>query len=135
MHLEFANDSDVEYLRVNDKEISSELIVSKIRDHEIYIVRDQGVNIGWIRFGYFWDNIPFMNLIWIEATFRRKGFGKKAVEEWESNMKARGFGTVMTSTQADENAQIFYRKLGYRDRGCLVLDSQPLEIIFVKHLH
>ena len=34
---------------------------------------------------------------------------------------------IMTSTQVDEQAQHFYRKLGYRDRGSLFLDHTPLE--------
>ena len=33
----------------------------------------------------------------------------------------------MTSTQADEQAQHFYRKPGYVDRGFLVLDGTPFE--------
>lgn len=49
-------------------------------------------------------------------------------------MKQKGFKTVMTSTQSDEDAQHFYRKLGYRDVGCLLLDTQPLEIILIKAL-
>lgn len=40
----------------------------------------------------------------------------------------------MTSTQADEGSQHFYRKLGYKDAGCLILDTQPSEIFFVKQL-
>lgn len=40
----------------------------------------------------------------------------------------------MTSTLSNENAQHFYRKLGYRDSGGLLLPNEPLEIIFVKNL-
>jgi len=34
----------------------------------------------------------------------------------------------------NEQAQHFYRKLGYRDAGSLLLDEEPLEIIFVKDI-
>ena len=51
-------------------------------------------------------------------------------------MRAQGFHAVMTSTRADETAQHFYRKLGYRDCGGLLLDAiesgQPLELFFAK---
>ena len=53
---------------------------------------------------------------------------------WESEMRSLGFCSMMTSTRADENAQFFYRKLGYKDAGCLFLDSQPTEIFFIKNL-
>ncbi|WP_312107147.1 hypothetical protein [Lachnoclostridium sp.] len=45
---------------------------------------------------------------------------------------------IMTSTQVDESSQHFYRKLGYKDCGCLVLDipgfEQPLEMFMAKAL-
>ncbi|MNE73052.1 Acetyltransferase (GNAT) family protein [compost metagenome] len=87
-----------------------------------------------MRYGYFWDNIPFMNLIWLDEPFRGKGAGAEVVHFWEEQMKQKGFNMVMTSTQADEGAQHFYRKLGYKDAGCLILDSQPLEILLTKKL-
>lgn len=40
----------------------------------------------------------------------------------------------MTSTLSNENAQHFYRKLLYRDSGSLLLENEPLEIIFTKKL-
>lgn len=47
-----------------------------------------------------------------------------------------GYKLIMISTSADKNAQHFYRKLGYKDAGCLVADiapfEQPLEIFMVK---
>jgi GNAT superfamily N-acetyltransferase len=131
----FATDSDYEYIRHQDRHISESLILSKIKGNEIYIVRDQdGNNIGWMRYGYFWDNTPFMNLIWLDEPYRDKGIGKQVVLFWEEQMKEKGFNLIMTSTQADEGSQHFYRKLGYKDAGCLILDTQPSEIFFVKQL-
>jgi hypothetical protein len=44
----------------------------------------------------------------------------------------------MTSTQIDEEAQHFYRKLGYKERGGLFLDGtpfqQPQEVFMIKIL-
>ena len=57
---------------------------------------------------------------------------------WEREMAALGHDMVMTSTQSDETAQHFYRKLGYRDSGGFTTDipghEQPLELIFIKGL-
>ena len=57
---------------------------------------------------------------------------------WEDEMRRQNHGMVMTSTQSDETAQHFYRKLGYRDAGCLLLDlpgyAQPTELFFAKPL-
>ncbi|WP_278281130.1 hypothetical protein [Clostridium sp. N3C] len=40
----------------------------------------------------------------------------------------------MTSTMSNEEAQHFYRKFDYKDAGSLLLDNEPLEIIFTKVL-
>lgn len=135
MKIDFATDLDFEYIRNQDRHLSESLILSKIKGNEIYIIRDQDdQNIGWMRYGYFWDNTPFMNLIWLDEPYRNKGIGKQIVLFWEEQMKEKGFNLIMTSTQADEQSQHFYRKLGYKDAGSLILDSQPLEIFFTKQL-
>ncbi|QQZ58642.1 GNAT family N-acetyltransferase [Paenibacillus sonchi] len=135
MKIVFATDSDYEYIRKRDHHISESLILSKIKENEIYILRSQDEsNIGWMRYGYFWDNTPFMNMIWVDEQYRDKGAGKQVVFFWEEQMKQKGFNLIMTSTQSDEGAQHFYRKLGYKDAGCLILDTQPLEILLAKNL-
>ena len=39
-----------------------------------------------------------------------------------------------SSSLSDEQAQHLYRKLGYKDAGCLLLEGEALEIIFTKTL-
>jgi GNAT superfamily N-acetyltransferase len=136
LKIDFAIESDYEYIRRRDHHISESLILTKIKGNEIYLLRNQNEsNIGWMRYGFFWDNTPFMNMIWVDEEYRGSGAGKQVVLFWEDQMKQRGYKSVMTSTQADEGAQHFYRKLGYKDAGCLILDSQPLEIILYKKLN
>ena len=49
-------------------------------------------------------------------------------------MRGPGYDRAMTSTPSDKDAQNFYRKLGYEERGCLLLPSEPLEILLLKPL-
>ena len=53
-------------------------------------------------------------------------------------MRAEGFEMVMTSTQVDENAQHFYRKIGYKDCGGFLVAvpgcRQPMELMMIKAL-
>lgn len=135
MRIIAATDSHYEYIREHDKHILESLILPKIKGNEIYILENEEANnVGWMRHSYFWDNTPFMNMISIDETYRSKGFGKKAVLFWEDEMKKLGFNLVMTSSLANEGAQHFYRKLGYRDSGSLLLEDEPLEIIFTKNI-
>jgi len=64
-----------------------------------------------------------------------KEFGTQAMKHWENEMQSLGYDLVMTSTQANEQAQHFYRKLGYNDSGCLLLHNDPAEIFFVKNFN
>jgi ribosomal protein S18 acetylase RimI-like enzyme len=135
MKIDYACGADIQYILANDKHISKELIKAKVEAKEIIIAKEHCSNIlGWLRFNYFWDNTPFMNMICVDANCRHKGIGKQLVEFWEIEMKSKGYEVVMTSTLSNELAQHFYRKLGYKDAGSLLLENEPLEIIFSKKL-
>lgn len=75
-----------------------------------------------------------MNMLYLFDDYRGKGFGRQLAACRENEMKERGYKTVVTSSQSDEQEQHFYRKLGYIDRGSLLLPDEPLEIIFTKEL-
>lgn len=135
MNIDYANELDFQYISDNDKHLPKHLILTKIKQKEIIIAQDADrKNIGWLRYGYFWDNIPFMNMLFIDESNRNSGVGKQLNKFWESEMKSKGFSLVMTSTLSNEQAQHFYRKLGYKDSGSLLLENEPLEIIFTKKL-
>ncbi|MGM0882903.1 MAG: GNAT family N-acetyltransferase [Bacillota bacterium] len=135
MKVDFAAESDYDYIVERDHHILESLIMTKIKQNEIYIMRNQQhMNIGWMRYGYFWDNTPFMNMIWVDEEYRGNGVGKQVVLFWENHMKQKGCKMVMTSTLANEAAQHFYRNLGYKDVGCLLLENEPLEIILIKSI-
>jgi len=135
MKIRYAEDSDYSWLEEHDKHVSAEILKTKIATREIYVVEEGGEIIGWLRYSLFWDSIPFMNLIFFPEEHRRKGFGKKLVHHWEKDMKEKGYQNVMTSTQSDEEAQHFYRKMGYTEIGGFKLSGEPLEIIFYRNLN
>lgn len=135
MRIIYATESDYDYIKKHDHHLLESLIAQKIRQKEIYLfTTDDRVIVGWMRYGYFWDNTPFLNMIWIDEPYRSKGLGRKAVGFWEEEMQQKGFKVVMTSTLSNEEAQHFYRNAGYRDAGCLLLEQEPLEIFFTKNL-
>jgi len=134
MKIAFANGKHFRYISENDKHISKIMIQTKIVRNEILIASEKKIFIGFLRFGYFWDNIPFLNILYLDKAYRRKGIGRQFVSFWENQMREMGYKNVMTSSLSDESAQYFYRKLGYKDSGSLLLENEPLEIFFTKHL-
>lgn len=135
MKIEYASELDFQFILDNDRHVSKQLIKNKLKEKEIIIAKDQDNKIiGWLRYSYFWDNTPFMNMLYLNENNRNKGIGKNLVRFWEAEMKSKGYELVMTSTLSNEQAQHFYRKLGYKDSGSLLLDGEPLEIIFTKNI-
>ncbi|MBO4418599.1 MAG: GNAT family N-acetyltransferase [Oscillospiraceae bacterium] len=134
MEIRYAKADELEMIAEYDDHLSKEELKNAIAMKRIILLFIDGEYEGWLRFNLFWDNIPFMNMLFISEEQRGKGYGRKLVEFWEHEMEKQGYEFVMTSTQSDEEAQFFYRKLGYTDRGALVLPDEPLEIIFYKNL-
>ena len=134
MKIRHAETSDFPWLKEHDKYISNDLLKTKITLKEIYVVQENNELIGWLRYNLFWDNIPFMNMIYFLDDYRGKGNGKKLVHYWENEMKNNGYKNVLTSTQSNEEAQHFYRKLGYTEIGGFKYLSEPYEIMFHKQI-
>lgn len=133
--IRYAEQRDKSFLLENDQHLLDSKSEEKIAMNEIILALDENNQpLGWLRFNYFWDEIPFMNMLMVVSQYRGKGLGHKIVTFWEEAMRNRGHNLVMTSTLSNENAQHFYRKLGYKDSGSLLLEQEPLEIIFTKKL-
>ncbi len=121
-----------------DRHISESEFFRKVRDRMAYVLLRDGRPAGVLRYALFWDSIPFCTLLYVREEERRRGCGRRLMARWERDMKDRGYGLALTSTQSDEDAQHFYRALGYRDCGGLILPfpgyEQPLELIMGKAL-
>ena len=92
-----------------------------------YIMWEGSTPVGLMFYCVLWGNLPFLNLIFVKEEHRGKGYATQAMALWEQDMKKQGYKMVLTSTQVDETAQHFYRKLGYADCGGLILHNTPLE--------
>src|SRR5215510_12942563 len=134
MNIRFAENEDFFWLKNHDKHISEKILEKKIQNKEIYVVEENGKIIGFLRYNLFWDEIPFMNMIYFHEEYQKKGFGTKLVKYWENDMNKNGFKYLMTSTQSNEEGQYFYRKLGYTEIGGFKYMDYPFEIMFHKQL-
>ena len=134
----------IRYAQLNDRtewfrldgHLPEAVFEEKIRNKQGYILTEDDKMIGLLRYNLFWDNTPFCTMLFVDSDHRKKGYGKLLMEHWEQDMKSQGYGMLMTSTQVDEDAQHFYRKLGYKDCGGFVVDvpgyEQPMEMIMIK---
>ncbi len=134
MNIRFARNEDLDILSKLETHIDYEMIKRKIENNEIIIISIDDKIVGWLRYNLFWDEYPFINMIFFLDEYRGQGLGKKLLIFWEEEMKKRNFSILFTSTQSDENAQHFFRKIGYKDAGGFLIKDDPFELIMIKYL-
>jgi ribosomal protein S18 acetylase RimI-like enzyme len=134
VRVRYASQDDLELLLQHDRHVDRTVMRDKIDRHEVLVVQAGPDFAGWLRFGLFWDNTPFMNMLYLLPQYRGQGIGRFMVQFWHEQMKAQGYGTVLTSTQQNETAQHFYVALGYQAIGGFNLGHETFEILFARTL-
>jgi len=136
LSIRYVQKEDKDFWYRLDRHLPESEFYNKVSGQMGYVLLDEDTPIGLLRYNLFWDNTPFCTMLFIHRNHQGKGHGKMLMEHWEVDMKAQGYGMLLTSTQVDEEAQHFYRKLGYKDCGGLVIDvpgyEQPMEMFMVK---
>ena len=138
IEIKYVEDSDKEFWYSLDKHLPEIEFNKKVRDKQGYVLFNDGIAVGVLRYNLFWDNTPFCTMLFVDWSQQKNGYGRALMQFWEEDMKKQGYGMVMTSTQVDEEAQHFYRKLGYKDCGGFTVDipgfEQPMEMFMSKGL-
>ena len=131
-------DEDMDFVMRIDTHVDASGFRSRVEGKSGFVLWENGQPVGLMHHCVLWDKLPFLNLLCVLEGERGRGLGTIAMESWEAEMKKRGYIMVLLSTQADETAQHFYRKLGYVDCGCLLFQNtpydQPTELFFRKVL-
>lgn len=138
IQIRYVETEDKEFWYGLDNHLPEHEFEKKVRDKQGYVLLNNDVRVGLLRYNLFWDNTPFCTMLFVDWSKQKKGFGRELMKFWEEDMKMQGYGMVMTSTQVDEDAQHFYRKLGYKDCGGFTVDipgyEQPMEMFMSKSL-
>lgn len=147
MITEPARSKDKAKIMTVDRHIQPKLLDECICNGQIYVLKDDSIKnggqnhrmkdpvVGVLRYSLFWQAIPFLDLLYLDESYRGKGFGTRMMNLWENDMRSSGYKYVMTSTQVDETAWKFYEKLGYRKAGAFLPPEQEAdELIYLKEL-
>ncbi len=134
MTIRYADSGDFPLLHSHDRHICAEELRNSIEAKRVLVMLCGDQFAGWLRYNLFWDNLPFLNMLYFFEEYRGMDFGGQLVEYWEQEMLKAGYREVLTSTLSNEQGQFFFRKIGYIDCGALLLPSEPLELILRKEL-
>ena len=86
---------EIRYVKLEDKDFWYRLdkhlpeveFEKKVRDKKGYVLLEEGKPVALLRYNLFWDNTPFCTMLFVDWNFQKKGYGKKLMEYWESEMK------------------------------------------------
>lgn len=135
MIIKRARINDINKIKEYDAHIDSINLVECIKNQLVYVLKDKTRIVGVLRYNFFWQTIPFLDLIFIDISYQNKGYGKYMMDYWEKLMKDMGFKSVMLSTQEDETAKFFYEKIGYKRIGKFLPPNQDAyELMYSKVL-
>jgi N-acetylglutamate synthase-like GNAT family acetyltransferase len=126
--------SDLPCLGTLDRHLAGDALAELVAAGRVLVAEMDGVVVGCLRWGLFWDEVPFMNLLWVLPDRRGQGAGRALVDAWERSQAAAQHTFVLTSTVSAEAAQHFFRRLGYVDSGALLLPGEPAELLLRKDL-
>jgi GNAT superfamily N-acetyltransferase len=129
-----AVEGDLRFLGNLDRHVSERELSRVVASGRVLIGEVEDSAVGFLRWGMFWDAIPFMNLLYVLPESRGQGVGTTLISAWERSQVSAGHSAVLTSTSAAERAQHLYRGLGYLDSGSLLLPGEPAELILRKTL-
>ena len=136
MEIRLAEKRDLIKAVLLDSHIPAEKLAESLEKCRVYLLESsEGKIEGILRFSFFWQTIPFLDLIYLNENYRNRGYGTLMMDKWENDMKLMGYKYVMTSTQEDETAYKFYEKRGYVLKGGFYPPEQEAkELIYIKEL-
>lgn len=70
VNIRTANMNDFEFLQSNDCHTAVGKMKSLIERGRVLITERDDTVCGWLRWGLFWDNTPFMNMLYILEPYR-----------------------------------------------------------------
>ena len=120
IQVRFAGPADLEFVS-RDRFIPSEAVARKIDQSEVIIAEIDGQPVGYLRLEYFWSLVPYIALITVEPSFRRRGVGKAILEFLGAFLAQKDHEWLYTSSQANEpEPQMWHRHMGFEDCGIIV---------------
>lgn len=127
MEIKYVTESDKAFVMSIDKHVNDVSYKNRVYTKTGYVLWEGNQRVGIMVHCILWDNLPFINFLFVKEEYRGKGYAKKATMDWENEMKSQGYKMALISTQVDESAQHLYRKLGYVDCGGLLFDNTPFD--------
>ena len=94
LEIKYVEDSDKKFWYSLDKHLPEVEFNKKVRDKQGYVLFNDGIAVGVLRYNLFWDNTPFCTMLFVDWSQQKNGYGRALMQFWEEDMKKQGISTV-----------------------------------------
>lgn len=138
----FGKIADFKQVRLFDPHseyIDPNKIKIKLNQKEIILALSENKIVGLIKFSYFWSTRPYLDLIYVEKSFRNSGVGRELLQFLENYLVKNGYSYLFTSSEyAEKEPQAWHQRMGFKTCGILDKINLPhtstKEIFFYKRI-
>lgn len=92
IQIRYVETEDKEFWYGLDNHLPEHEFEKKVRDKQGYVLLNDDVRVGLLRYNLFWDNTPFCTMLFVDWSKQKKGFGRELMKFWEEDMKMQGYG-------------------------------------------
>lgn len=112
------------------------IVARAIKEGRVVVASESATIVGYARWSWFWDKIPFSTLVRVHPDQQRRGVGRALYAAVEVRLRDLGERFWISSTEKDNwHSRRFHAALGFREIGALAeLDQDVLEVFLRKDL-
>ena len=78
--MRYAENKDWPFWHSLDKHLPITVFKRKTAVQECMVIEREGKSAGILRYNFFWDEYPFLNLIFLSPAYRGMGIGRQALQ-------------------------------------------------------
>lgn len=98
VRIEVVTNDDKAFVMGIDNYVNDNGYANRVFTNSGYVIWEGTQRIGIMMHCVLWDNLPFLNFIFINEEYRGKGYAKQAILDWENEMKNQGYKMTLIST-------------------------------------
>ena len=136
--IRLARAGDVEALQALDRLFArprhpDELFLRAVSEGKVAVAQSSEGVVGYVRWDYFWDNIPMCLTVCVKPEHQRRGIGRRLYEHIEDGFRRAGRAFWLSSTEeTNVVSRRFHEAMGSRAVGSLSDLGQDIPEVFYR---
>ena len=112
---------------------SEALFLRAISEGKVAVAESTDGVVGYVRWAYFWDDIPLCLTVCVKPEHQRRGIGRRLYERIEDGFRRAGRAFWLSSTEeTNVVSRRFHEALGFRAIGSLSDLGQDIPEVFYR---